>query len=46
VDTELLFTGSFSNTDTALALKSISVPLQIKFTLEGNKVLFYAENAL
>ncbi|MFT5736978.1 MAG: ferric-dicitrate binding protein FerR (iron transport regulator) [Maribacter sp.] len=41
VDTNLLFTGSFSNTDTNLALKSISVPLQIKFTLEGNNVLFY-----
>jgi len=45
VDTEVLFTGSFSNADTGLALKSISVPLQIKFTLEGDKVLFYEENA-
>ena len=45
VDTNVLFTGSFSNTDTDLALKSISVPLQIKFTLEGNNVLFYEENA-
>jgi len=35
------FTGSFSNTDTDLALKSISVPLQLKFKLEGDKVLFY-----
>ena len=45
VDTTVMFTGSFSNTDTELALKSISVPLQIKFTLEGNNVLFYEENA-
>jgi len=45
VDTNTIFTGSFSNTDTDLALKSISVPLQIKFTLEGNNVLFYEENA-
>jgi transmembrane sensor len=45
VDTNVLFTGSFSNTDTDLALKSISVPLQIKFTLEGNNVLFYEKNA-
>ncbi len=45
VDTNILFTGSFSNTDAVLALKSISVPLQIKFTLEGNNVLFYEENA-
>lgn len=45
IDTNILFTGSFSNTDTKLALQSISIPLQIKFTLEGNNVLFYEENA-
>jgi ferric-dicitrate binding protein FerR (iron transport regulator) len=45
VDTNMLFTGSFSNTDTDLALKSISIPLQIKFTLEGSNVQFYEENA-
>ncbi|EAR02082.1 FecR family protein [Maribacter sp. HTCC2170] len=38
-----LFTGTFSNTNTELALQSISVPSQIKFKLEGNKVLFYAQ---
>lgn len=45
IDTAILFTGSFSNTDADLALKSISVPLQITFTLEGNNVQFYEENA-
>ncbi|MFS4467093.1 FecR family protein [Maribacter sp. 2210JD10-5] len=45
IDTDELFTGTFSNTDKDLALKSISVPLQIKFKLEGNKVLFYGESA-
>lgn len=45
IDTEQLYTGSFSNTDTNLALKSISMPSQIKFKLEGDKVLFYAEKA-
>ena len=45
IDTEQLFTGTFSNTDKELALRSISVPLQIKFKLEDNKVLFYGENA-
>lgn len=45
IDTNILFTGTFSNTDTKLALQSISIPLQIKFTLEGNNVLFYEENA-
>jgi len=44
IDTDQLFTGTFSNTDINLALKSISVPSQIKFKLEGTKVLFYAEN--
>tara|TARA_R110002051_G_scaffold64139_1_gene116735 strand:- start:14433 stop:15344 length:912 start_codon:yes stop_codon:yes gene_type:complete len=45
IDTAQLFTGSFSNENLDLALKSISVPLQIKFNLDGNKVLFYAEEA-
>jgi len=44
IDTDQLFTGTFSNTDINLALRSISVPSQIKFKLEGTKVLFYAEN--
>ena len=43
IDTDQLFTGSFSNTDKELALQSISTPSQVKFKLEGNKVLFYAE---
>ena len=44
IDINKLFTGTFSNTNTDLALQSISVPSQIKFKLEGNKVLFYAES--
>ena len=44
IDMNKLFTGTFSNTNTDLALQSISVPSQIKFKLEGNKVLFYAES--
>ena len=44
LDTDQLFTGSFSNSNTELALKSITVPLQITYTLEDNKVLFYGEN--
>ncbi|MBC8767516.1 FecR family protein [Arenibacter sp. BSSL-BM3] len=43
IDTEQLFTGSFSNTNKDLALQSISTPSQMKYKLEGNKVLFYAE---
>ena len=45
IDVSQLYTGSFSNENLELALKSISVPLQIKFKLEGNKVLFYDEKA-
>jgi ferric-dicitrate binding protein FerR (iron transport regulator) len=44
IDLEQLYTGSFSNTNTKLALQSISAPSRIKFKLEGAKVLFYAEN--
>ncbi|MCM4151750.1 FecR family protein [Arenibacter sp. N53] len=43
IDTDQLFTGSFSNTNKDLALQSISTPSQMKYKLEGNKVLFYAE---
>ena len=45
VDTNQLFTGSFSNEDLTLALKSISVPLNLDYDLDGNKVLFYEEKA-
>lgn len=45
VDLTKLFTGSFSNTNLNLALKSISIPSGIKFKLEDKKVLFYAEKA-
>ncbi|MET1260262.1 FecR domain-containing protein [Flagellimonas sp. DF-77] len=44
VDTDQLFTGTFSNSDLTLALESISTPSQIRYTLEGENVLFYAEN--
>ena len=43
IDSNQLFTGTFSNTDSDLALRSISMPSQIKFNLEGSKVLFYGE---
>ncbi len=42
VNTEQLFTGTFNNTDLHLALESISTPSQIRYKLEGDKVLFYA----
>lgn len=45
VDTREIFTGTFSNTNLELALQSISAPLQLGYSLEGNKVLIYAQNA-
>ncbi|MCW5516829.1 FecR family protein [Muriicola sp. Z0-33] len=45
IDLDQLFTGTFSNTNVNLALQSISTPSHIKFNLEENKVLIYAENA-
>lgn len=36
VDTLQLFTGSFSNSDKELALKSITLPLQLKYVKQNN----------
>ncbi len=44
VNTELIFTGSFDNTNLEMALKSISTPSHIMYTIEGDNVLFYAGN--
>ena len=44
IDLTQLFTGTFSNTNLDLALQSISTPTQLTYTLEGDKVLFYAKN--
>tara|TARA_R110002049_G_scaffold33535_9_gene110420 strand:- start:4100 stop:5005 length:906 start_codon:yes stop_codon:yes gene_type:complete len=43
IDTQQLFTGSFNNKNLELALQSISIPSQISYKLEKNKVLFYAK---
>ena len=44
VDTEQLFTGTFSNSDFNVALESISTPLQLKYTIGTLNVVFYAED--
>ncbi|MDF0717071.1 FecR family protein [Muricauda sp. 334s03] len=44
IDTNLLFTGSFNNTDLNMSLKSISTPSKTRFTIDGDNVLFYAGN--
>lgn len=37
IDKEQLFTGSFTNSDKELALKSITLPLQLKYNKENSK---------
>ena len=44
IDLNTLFSGSFSNTDLNLALESISIPTQLRYTRKGKKVLFYAKD--
>ncbi|MDC6352590.1 FecR domain-containing protein [Zeaxanthinibacter sp. PT1] len=43
VDLNQLFTGTFSNTNKELALQSISSPSRLTYDLDGENVIFYAE---
>ncbi len=43
VDLNQLFTGTFSNTNKELALQSISSPSRLTYELDGENVIFYAE---
>lgn len=44
VDLDQLFTGSFSHTNKEIALKAISVPLQLNYKIESDKkVILYEE---
>lgn len=45
LDTSALFTGTFSNTNVDLALQSISAPLELSYSLDGNKVRLYATDS-
>lgn len=45
INTNTLFTGTFTNKNIDSALKSICVPNNITYTLEGNKVILHAKNA-
>ncbi|NNF19693.1 MAG: histidine kinase [Flavobacteriaceae bacterium] len=44
VDLNQLFTGTFSNTNKELALQSISSPSRLTYDLDGENVIFYAED--
>ena len=39
VDVEKLFTGTFTHADVSLALKSISLPLNLTYEVEGKKIV-------
>lgn len=39
VDTEKLFTGTFTHTDVSLALESLTLPLNLTYAVEGKKII-------
>jgi transmembrane sensor len=44
VDLDQLFTGSFTHSDIQIALKAVTIPLNLKFTAESeNKIVLYEE---
>lgn len=44
IDLDQLFTGSFSHTNMEIALKAVSIPIQLKYKIETeNKVILYEE---
>jgi len=45
IDTQKLFTGSFTNTNQKIALESISIPLKLSYKIEGKTIIFYNYNA-
>ncbi len=45
IDTQKLFTGSFTNKDQKIALESITIPLKLSYKIEGKTIIFYNYNA-
>ncbi|HJS01615.1 MAG TPA: FecR family protein [Flavobacterium sp.] len=41
LDTSKLFTGSFTHTNQKIALESITIPLEISYSINGKKIIFY-----
>ena len=41
VDTSKLFTGSFTHSDKEIALKAVTIPLQLSYNTEGKNIIFY-----
>lgn len=44
VDTGELFTGTFTHSDLSLALKSISLPLDLSYEVEGKKIILAGDS--
>ncbi|MFT6135657.1 MAG: ferric-dicitrate binding protein FerR (iron transport regulator) [Cyclobacteriaceae bacterium] len=45
LDTNLVFTGNFVHTDLNLALKSITVPLELDYKINGSEVTLFRESS-
>jgi ferric-dicitrate binding protein FerR (iron transport regulator) len=41
IDTNSIFTGSFTHNDKNIALQSVTIPLKLSYKIDGNKVYFY-----
>lgn len=44
VDSEQLFTGTFTHSDLSLALKSIAFPLNLSYKVEGKKIILASDS--
>lgn len=44
VDSEQLFTGTFTHSDLSLALKSIALPLNLTYKVEGKKIILASDS--
>jgi ferric-dicitrate binding protein FerR (iron transport regulator) len=44
VDSEQLFTGTFTHSDLSLALKSIAIPLNLTYEVEGKKIILASDS--
>lgn len=41
VDTSKLFTGSFTHTDKEIALQAVTIPLKLRYKIEGKTIILY-----
>lgn len=41
VDLDILYSGGFTHTDVNIALQSVTIPLQLSYKIEGNKIIIF-----